>query len=461
MSGINYKIYQNLPIFLQNAVCSAYGFKERRIRYGGNFKTVFNQLVKSDFASVEEIDKFQLSKLKSVLELAYDQVPYYQQIFSDLKISKKDFTEKSILSELPILTKELVFEHKDLLINKSFPKKEMIEGKTSGSTGKSLSFYQTKDSLNFRWAIWARHKYRFGVDVREFPRFATFTGLNAVPINQRKPPYWRENYFLNQTVFTMQHINKNTIFSIAEKLNADNYEYITGYPSIIYQLCILLKDNNLKLNKCPKAIFTGAETLFDHHRLLMEEVFNCTVTDQYGFSEGCGNASKCEFGYFHEDYEYGLLENFNNSKNLTGDIIATGFVNNAMPLIRYRVGDVGTWIDGDCKCGRKSRRLSYIEGRNEDFVITPEGNKILRFDYLFKDTRCIEEAQIIQNNINEIQINIIKRKNCNQEIEEILRKEVKSKISTKLLVKFNYPDRLVVGNSNKFKAVISNINRKI
>lgn len=51
----------------------------------------------------------------------------------------------------------------------------------------------------------------------------------------------------------------------------------------------------------------------------IENVLNCKVTDQYGFAEGCGNASRCENDLFHEDFESGILEylnegNFDKSK---------------------------------------------------------------------------------------------------------------------------------------------------
>ncbi len=80
----------------------------------------------------------------------------------------------------------------------------------------------------------------------------------------------------------------------------------------------------------------------------------------------------------------------------SGEILATGFTNYRMPFIRYNVGDYATWGSEKCTCGRHSATLHLnIEGRNEDHVITPENTSIVRFDYLFKNTKDIEECQVV------------------------------------------------------------------
>ena len=125
-----------------------------------------------------------------------------------------------------------------------------------------------------------------------------------------------------------------------------------------------------------------------------------------------------------------------------------------MPFIRYEVGDTATWLDIDCKCGRKSKTIREVNGRNEDFVITPEGNKILRFDYIFKDTSSIIESQVVQRELGSITIRIVKRSNYNNEkMETHLKKEVNSKISKSLKVSFEYINEVEREATGKFRAV--------
>jgi phenylacetate-CoA ligase len=88
--------------------------------------------------------------------------------------------------------------------------------------------------------------------------------------------------------------------------------------------------------------------------------------------------------------------------------------------------------------------------------VTPEGNNILRFDYIFKNTKSISEAQIIQKELGGIVIKVVKRNDYNKEkMELFLKKEVKSKISQQLNVSFEYVDSIERESTGKFRAVKS------
>ena len=58
--------------------------------------------------------------------------------------------------------------------------------------------------------------------------------------------------------------------------------------------------------------------------------------------------------------------------------MATGFTNTAFPFINYLVGDSATWAPPDfkCPCGRNSQVIYSIDGRNEDYVLASNGNRI-------------------------------------------------------------------------------------
>lgn len=452
------EIYNVMPAFLQNLACTIKGNIEKKKRLGGNFTKYYKELLNSQWFSKENINALQVSNLRNLLIYCEQNIPYYQKQFRELNFVPKDLTSIKDLEKLPILTKEDVRNYYNELINPNF-KEKVLHSHTSGSTGKSLKFLFSEDAVQYRWALWFRHKNRFGINPDD--AYATFTGQVAIPLNQKKAPYWRENYAMKQTIFTMHHINKAKVPHIVGRLNKGHFKYYSGYPSILYNLAVIIEDLDLKIINGPKVIFTGAEALLDFQREKISHVFNCIVTDQYGFSEGCGNASRCEHDLFHEDFEYGILECFNPVQNsdgtYTGDVLATGFTNLAMPFIRYQVGDTATWIDKQCTCGRESRTILTVNGRNEDYVITPEGNKILRFDYIFKDTDNVFEAQIIQKKLGEIIIRIVKRENYNVHDENIITDLIHKKISPNLKVFFEYVLEIERETTGKFRAVKSYI----
>src|SRR5205085_4074529 len=51
-------------------------------------------------------------------------------------------------------------------------------------------------------------------------------------------------------------------------------------------------------------------------------------------------------------------------------------LNYAMPLIRYRIGDLGSWAAGACPCGRGLPRLERVAGRVTDFLVGTDGRLV-------------------------------------------------------------------------------------
>jgi phenylacetate-CoA ligase len=457
MSISKEKIYAHLPIVAQNIVCSIFGWKQIKLRYGGNFHDLLTWLEESQWWPSGKIKLYQEEQLEKIIRHAYYTVPFYRRVFDKYNLIPTDIRSHDDLGKLPILTKEDVRNHRDHMLSTEYSRRALVFSHTSGTSGKSLQFYLEPRAIQFRWAVWWRHKMRFGVDFNV--PYATFTGLTAVPLTQNSPPYWRENWPMHQTVFTMHHIMPSKVHDIVSRLNRGGFEYYSGYPSILHALAALIQESHLEITSPPKIIFTGAENLYDDQRKIISEVFNCAVTDEYGFSEGCGNASRCQADVFHEDFEYGILECIDpmpiNARKHRGRIIATGFASYAMPFIRYDIGDTGIWESVSCPCGRQSTVLTCIEGRVEDYIVTPEGHKIMRFDYLFKDSRNIMEAQVLQKELGSIHLRIVRRPSYSLTDEKVLVDEVKNRISRRLKVEFEYVTEIEREPNGKFRAVKS------
>jgi phenylacetate-CoA ligase len=451
------QLYPHLPVLMQNVACSVQGYSQRRLRFGGEFRRLLDWLEKSQWWSGDQIQQYQLEQLSKLLQHAYDSVPYYRRQFDQLGLKPAAIQSLADLQKLPVLTKEDVQSNLPDLISQKFTRAELVFSHTSGSTGKSLEFYLEPRAFQFRWAVWWRHRQRFGIRFDE--PFATFTGLAAVPLEQSQPPYWRENWPMHQTIFTMHHITPDKVGTIVRRLNEGGFAYYAGYPSVLCALAAMIQEQQLDITAPPRIIFTGAENVYAYQRQLLRAVFKCPVTDEYGFSEGCGNASRCPEDVYHEDFEYGLLECGEverlDAVTQRGKLLATGFAGYGMPFIRYEVGDIATWQTGACSCGRHSPVITHIEGRIEDYVITPEGRRIMRFDYIFKDTHHIRDAQIVQKELGSISIRVIRRPTYTSVDEALVREEVKQRVSSTLKVEFEYIDEIEREPNGKIRAVKS------
>jgi phenylacetate-CoA ligase len=290
-----------------------------------------------------------------------------------------------------------------------------------------------------------------------------FTGKRVVPQSQVTPPYWRWNWPMRQALINMQQITPAKAPAIVDFLRRGDFVFYSGYPSILHALALLMEEQGLSFTEAPSCIFLGAENVQDFQKRDLERTFGGRVTDQYGLSEGCANASRCEHDNYHEDWEFSLLECVDPQPSpgggICGRIVATGFANDAFPFIRYETGDYGVWMPDDyrCPCGRQSRVIKAIDGRVEDYVVTPEGLRVMRFDYLFKETEGVKEAQVVQSRLGEIVIKIVPRARYTNADAALIVQGVRDWISPTLDVNIELVDHIERSASGKFRPVCSNI----
>ena len=451
-----------LPIPLQNWLVGIYSEKIERERGGREYEEILHFLNTTEAWTLEQINSYKEEYTYRIIDQAYNHCPYYRKKYNEAGVTPSSFTCIDDLQKFPILTKEEIRVNMDGMIADNIKKKEVVHYHTSGTSGKSLDFYNTKYNLRYYWAVVARNRMRFGIE--EGCRNLNFTGKLVVPINQVKPPYWRFKKAQNQYMLPMQHITKEKISSMVDFINNEDFVISVGYPSIVYSFALLADELGLKINKVPRFFFSGAEKVYDYQKEEIGKVFpGMEIVEHYGFSENAGAASKCIQGVYHEDFEFGHLELKDSVKNgdlETGILLSTGFHNFAMPFIRYEVGDTVTFDNRTCGCGLKTKIISEINGRNEDFIITPEGAHIMRFDYIFKDTHDIREAQVVQRQLGEIVIRVVRRNDFDKlSTEKMLTDEVHKMISPSINVKFEYVDEIERTKAGKFKAVVSELNK--
>jgi phenylacetate-CoA ligase len=138
-------------------------------------------------------------------------------------------------------------------------------------------------------------------------------------------------------------------------------------------------------------------------RQSIETFFQCKCFDHYGQSEGVAMAMECASGRMHVIPDAGILEITREDGTLClpgeiGEIVATGLLNDAMPLIRYRLGDYAAWAqDQECSCGAPGPILEALEGRVDDYLVTRDGRQIGRLSTAMKRSPTIHSAQIVQD----------------------------------------------------------------
>lgn len=455
-------LYSSLPYWLQNVAVSLHGYKLKRQRFNREFFRILDFLNSTSGWSSEQIRAYKEEHLYKIIEHAYNHCPYYRKKYSEAGLSPKDFTRLEDLQKFPILTKEEVRSFGEGMIADNIRKADLVPFHTSGSTGKALHFYLTTYSVPYYWAVDQRYKDRFGFHFGEI--CLNSTGRPVVPVATHKAPYWRYDRVLHRYFLNAQQISSDKIKQIAEFLNRKSFKFFIGYPSIMTALANELEEAGLSLQNPPKHIFTGAEKIYPNQTEILQRVFSgVQIHELYSFSEQAAIATHCKKGVYHEDFEFGHLELETPQPvagGMQGNILATGFMNYGMPFIRYQNGDTAMFSDEMCTCGLHTQVIKDILGRMEDYIITPEGIRIQRFASIFADTMGIKEAQVVQRELGEIVLRIVRRDSYTIATEKALLQNVAQWISPSLQVKFEYVDEIPRTKAGKFKAVVSELNKQ-
>src|SRR5262249_21301964 len=131
----------------------------------------------------------------------------------------------------------------------------------------------------------------------------------------------------------------------------------------------------------PRGIITTAMVLHDWQRRVIEVVFACPVTNRYGCEEVSRIACECErHAGLHINSDGVYVEVLAGGRPAAdgepGAVVVTDLVNRAMPILRYKVGDVAALTKRRCECGRGLPLMERIEGRESDYVTTELGELI-------------------------------------------------------------------------------------
>ena len=455
-------LYSHSPIFLQNLFISAYGTYLKRLRYGSDFKIKFEQLNDSQYCSESELQSIQQFQLASLLGHVFEYVPYYSAILNNLGMNPACVDAWTVLKNLPVTTKEHIRNSPAMFLSSYYKRNKLKIIHTSGTTGTPLNIFTTKTAVQMNYAFFYRFLGWAGVTYEE--PSATFAGRIIVSSHQKAPPFWRKNISMKNTLYSSYHISESNIPAYIRELERTKVAFIDSYPSSIHAIAQYINKNSLDHTIRPKAIITSSETLHEHQRHAIEAAFGCKVYDQYGSAEMSTFICQCKEGTYHINPEYGIVEVLDMDNNPVqagspGRLVCTGFLNFAMPLIRYDMGDTVVLSDRQCDCGRHFPVVESILGRTDDLIITPSGRIIGRLDPVFKGLSHIRETQIVQEAYDKITVNLVKDDGFSNDTAEALKRELTRRIGDDVEVSISVVEHIPRTKAGKFRSVISHITK--
>ena len=117
-----------------------------------------------------------------------------------------------------------------------------------------------------------------------------------------------------------------------------------------------------------KSVLLSADDIPDSLKASIGRLWGCRVFNHYGMTEfGIAGGVECEAfsGYHTRDCDL-LFEIIDRDESGTGEIVFSTLGREAMPLIRYKSGDLGRFTEAPCPCGSPLRRIEKIFGRKRN-----------------------------------------------------------------------------------------------
>jgi phenylacetate-CoA ligase len=421
-------------------------------------------LEKSQWFSEEELKEYQNKRLREIIEHCYENVPYYRNLFDELRLKPDDFRDTNDLKKLPLLTKDIIKKNLPLLTAKNIKKFKPSLYQTSGTTREPLKFYLDKSShileFCYYWRYWSWAGYRLGDPFVQFsPQY--FLKRNNKDFSSYSP--LTKYLILNSNLLCFDNLDR-----FVALLKRYKPLFIKGYPSTISTLALMLeKAGSADIHF--KAVFTIAEKLLGHHKQSIEKFFNCPILDSYGHMESAVAVSQCPHGSYHINSEYGIFsidekEEIGHPKgNRVGEIIGTSLHNFAMPFLRYRVGDIAV-LDPThkrCECGRGLPVVKEITGRTDDIIITPDERFITGAHGPFNFVDGILWYQFVQESKERVVVKITRSEEVSaQLIEERLRHNLQKMLGERVNITFEFVPLSHSSESPKHKPIISYLDIK-
>lgn len=456
------RVYDALPVSAQNLACAWAGYLRHRARFTPHFRRSLAKGERSRNDSEDVLLARQWQRLRHLVERARAYTSHYRDLPPPSgHPDPREAIEKTLASIAP-LEKEQYRDDPESFFARDIPRRKLRKGKTSGTTGTPLPIWYTPETLAEEYATVWRMRRSAGAALSD-PHL-TFGGQIIVPFRQNTPPFWRVNRYSRQTLFSLYHMAPENLRHYLGAIHDAPARYVEGYPSSLYLVAQALLDAGRPLPAGRMAaVFTSSESLLAFHRDTIEAGFGAPVRDRYGSSEFAVSMTACHLNNLHVDSEFCIVEveaDEESEDYVRGPLLVTGLANDATCFLRYRIGDTATKLQAHCPCGRPGEVFCEIDGRNEDYVVTPDGRRIGRLDHIFKGQLDVAEAQINQDDEHAVTLLIVPRPGYDNASGSKLMKEIRARLGREIEVEIRLVERIERGPGGKFRAVMSRVGNR-
>ena len=400
-----------------------------------------------------------LERLRFSVRRAAKETVYYKELFQKIGFDEKaDFSFEDF-AKLPVLEREDVQNAGEKLVTNKIPRENLKKDATGGSTGTPTQIWLGSEEMG-----WKESGSDFAFELFGIPKGAKtayFWGHHLDPQATESFRDRLQTFMTNVRWFDCFRLSPEIFQKYHEEFENWSPDVIVAYASALGHFAEYLKEKKIEPKNYPKNCFvTGAEKLFPEHRKTIEEVFEKPVHERYGgrdFGQLGYQLTPEKNLQFTIDWAWALVEPETDEEN--SSILITKLHADGMPMIRYRVGDVGKF-PANSKSGHPTFKLKEVVGRDLDRIWLPDGKFIhaIQLPHLMKDF-LVSEFMLIQEENYDVELQIVPKNGFDLDNEADILQTVRANLEG-VNVNLKRVEKIPRTRANKWRPVLSKIKGK-
>ncbi|HKK13319.1 MAG TPA: phenylacetate--CoA ligase family protein [Gammaproteobacteria bacterium] len=371
------------------------------------------ELEDSQWLSRDAVERLQLVKLRTLLELAERHSPWHRGRIREAGLDLRPGAELDFrdFRRLPVMTKAEARAHHDQLVWKEVPG-GAFRYNTGGSSGEPLIFHFGRERQASDAAGRMRARRWWGVEVGD--REVYLWGAPVELDRTDRIKSLRDRLF-NQLVLNAFRMSPADMDAYIEAIRKFRPRCIYGYASSLALLAGHARERgrDLRLGSL-KVVCTTGEPLYPPQRTLISTVFGVPVANEFGSRDVGFTAHEAPGGQMLLMSESVIMEVLDPqgrpvAPGGSGEAVMTGLCSAAQPFIRYRTGDMVRLSPIPSADGRGLHVIDEIMGRSTDFVVRADGTIMhaLAVIYVLRDVEGVAEFKFIQHTARSVEVQVV------------------------------------------------------
>lgn len=439
------------------------------LRVRGNMLSHLESIRGWESFSPGEVESRQNERLERFLAHAHRVVPYYGPILEQAGVMTGAGVRLDRFTRVPLLDRATLRRRYQDLLAVGRENRGAFKNSSSGSTGEPVHFIQDREYKDWNQAVTATFDRWLGYEIG-LPQVRLWGSERDVTAQAGTIRGRAGRWLRNETWLSTFRMSPERMRRYVDDINRVKPIQIVGYVEGLNELARLIEREGLTVH-APTSVVTSAETLYRSARERISRVFRAPVINRYGSCEMGPVASESTR---HEGLIVSAPTHYVEilrpdgspaAPGEIGEIVITLLTNFSMPLVRYRVGDLGAWQPPTQSHSPAWPGLLEVFGRTSDVLIADDGTRIHSNSllFIFDPLDFVSRFQIVQETTKKVIVSMIladsvpdPNRRFSGELDSIV-DAFRRALGPGCEVVFDFVDEIPQSASGKFRHVISKV----